>query len=404
MLGGFSMTWKGVMISDVAKTKESQFLYLMQMILHNRKEGVSREKMEEILFEGKDIADPHHTIQTIIYNAKKKLKQAGLPEINYIERRKKNFYWTDEIQVVEDASEFEKTYLKAEAETDPDRKRVLYLEACYLYTGEFLPNQTAVLWVAQEARRYRMQFYDCLEKVVPLLREKRDYPEMETLGLHASHISPLANWECVTMEAIVAMGRYEDARKFYEATVNFYLEEQGLKPSRQLLDIFKKLGNNVDHQYDGLDKIQAELTGNTSDVAVGGYICSYPVFQGVYRMVERMMERGGQSVYLMLCTIVDSKGNPMKDGAPLDELSQRLGEAIRQSVRHGDAINRYSKGQYLILLVNLTRENCLIIQKRINKKFILGHQRVSVQYSIAGVESLPDKMKAYGMEDRRKQG
>ena len=35
----------------------------------------------------------------------------------------------------------------------------------------------------------------------------------------------------------------------------------------------------------------------------------------------------------MLCTIVDGKGNPMKEGKPLNELSARLGEAIIGSVR-----------------------------------------------------------------------
>jgi hypothetical protein len=121
-------------------------------------------------------------------------------------------------------------------------------------------------------------------------------------------------------------------------------------------------------------------------------------------MVERMMERGGQSVYLMLCTIVDSKGNPMKDGEQLDELSHRLGEAIRHSVRHGDAINKYSKGQYLLLLVNLTRENCSIIQKRINRRFIVGRQRVGVHYNIIGMESNLQDFREHDRKDDRKQG
>ena len=82
------------------------------------------------------------------------------------------------------------------------------------------------------------------------------------------------------------------------------------------------------------------------------------------------MERSGQFVYLMLCTIVDSKGSPMKDGEELAQLSERLGEAICQSIRRGDVVNHYGKGQYLVLLMNTTRENCSIVQKRINYKFM----------------------------------
>lgn len=98
-----------------------------------------------------------------------------------------------------------------------------------------------------------------------------------------------------------------------------------------------------------------------------------------------MMERGGQSVCLMLCTVVDSKGNPMKDGEQLDGLSARLGDAICQSIRQGDAVNRYGKGQYLVLLVNTTVENCAIIQKRIDSKFLIGRQRTGVKYHVSPV-------------------
>ncbi len=63
----------------------------------------------------------------------------------------------------------------------------------------------------------------------------------------------------------------------------------------------------------------------------------------------------------------------------------RLGDAICHSIRHGDAVNRYGKGQYLILLVNITRENCEIVSKRINSNFLTGRQRTGVQYTVNSV-------------------
>lgn len=42
MFGKFSMVWKNNMLIGNAKSGETQFAYLMQMLLHNRKEGVSR--------------------------------------------------------------------------------------------------------------------------------------------------------------------------------------------------------------------------------------------------------------------------------------------------------------------------------------------------------------------------
>ena len=106
-------------------------------------------------------------------------------------------------------------------------------------------------------------------------------------------------------------------------------------------------------------------------------------------MLNRLARRSGQPMCLMLCTIVDSKGVSMKEGKQLDELSDRLMEAIRKSIRRSDVVNRYGKGQYLILLMNVDSEDCGAIQQRINSHFLTGRQRTGVSYCISNV--LQDK-------------
>ena len=389
MFGRFSMEWNGRSLTGESKSSESQFAWLMEMILHNRKKGVTRDQLERVLFEDRDIDDVHHALRSVVYNAKKRLQKYGLPEGNVISVEKGVYRWNPEIPVEEDASEMERLYAEAEAEEVLEKKLALYLDACHCYTGEFLENQIGVVWIAKEARRYRELFFLCAEKAVELLRETQDYFQMEALGNYASRLQPLENWETVTMEAIVSMGRYEDAQKLYEDTVELYFREQGLKPSDRLLQLLDQLGSRMDHQYAVLDDIQVRLTEDEG-IRPGGFVVSYPVFQGIYRMVERLMERGGQSVYLMLCTVVDSKGNPMRDGAMLEELSERLGDAIQKSVRHSDTLCRYGKGQYLVLLINTTLENCRVVQKRINYHFIIGRQRTGIQYHVNSVVCEPE--------------
>jgi hypothetical protein len=155
-----------------------------------------------------------------------------------------------------------------------------------------------------------------------------------------------------------------------------------------MLEQLERLGTGMQHQHESLDVIQAELTGQNDDFP-GGYLCSYPIFVGIYRMVERMLERGGQSVYLMLCTVIDGKGNPLRDGPMLEELATRMGDAVRRSIRRGDAMTQYGKGQYLALLVNTTRESCSVVQKRVNERFIIGRQRTRIQYYVNSVFWVP---------------
>lgn len=389
MFGGFVLDWEGKAIMGRTKSGESQFAYLLQLVLHYREKGISRELLEQVLFGERDIEDVHHATRCVVYNTNRRLKAMGLPDAHCVQQRNGVYYWTDKVPVREDAAEFERLAEEAEHTEEPDIRLKLYMEACHCYRGEFLPAQTGVLWVAREARRYREMFCECVEAAVALLKKKLDFESMRELGIYAAAASPLVNWETVTMEALVGLGRYAEARKLYNDTVDLYFREQGLRPSPRMMELFHRLGEQMEHRYAGLDDIQEKLS-EENGVSSGGYLCSYPVFQGIYRMVRRMMERGGQSVYLMLCVVVDSKGNPLEDKALLDELTRKLEESVLRSVRRSDAVSRYGSGQYLVLLMNTTRENCAIIQKRINNHFFSGKRRMDLRYYVKAVECLPD--------------
>ena len=384
MLGGFSLRWNGKLVAGGSKASDSQNASLLQILIHEGQKGVSRDRLEELLFADRDMSNIHHALQSVIYNTKKKLLKAGLPAENCIEQDKGVFRWSGDIPTVEDAAYFEELFRRAAEAPAPDERLVLYLDACYAYSGEFLTAQTGTIWAAREARRYKEMFCTAVERATDLLRMNQDFFQMETLGLYAASIDPLADWETVTMEALVSLGRGEEARKLYDTTVQYYFTEQGLHPSKRLLEQFDRLGEKMQYRHAVLDQIQAELSG-ASDRSMGGYLCNYPVFLGIYRMVERMLERGGQSVYLMLCTVVDSKGNPMREGEIQDQLVSRMSDAIRQSIRRGDAMCRYGKGQCLVLLINTTRENCNVIQRRINTRFLTGRQRTSIEYYVNSV-------------------
>ncbi len=382
--GTFSLMYNGRSLTG-QKALESQFAYLMQMVLHHRREGVSRELVESVLFGDRDIDDPRHAFRTVLYNTRKKLEKylGKSPGEEYIIQKNGMLYWTDAIPVEEDAEIFEELYLQAEAQEDPGKRLSLLLEAMHTYTGEFLGAYVGVLWVAAEERRYRIMFCRCVEEIVELLRRSQDYLMMQAVGEYASRISPFSDWEAVTMEALIGMGRYEEADRLYADTAQLYFEERGLKPSQKLLDSLKQLGDQFEHPYEAVGLIREKLNENRE--RSGPYVCSYPVFQGIYQMLGRISERSGQSIYLMLCTVVDSKGNPMKKGAQLEELSDRLGEAIVHSIRRSDVVNRYGSGQYLILLLNITLEDCRVVQKRIDRMFLSSRQRTGVAYHVSGI-------------------
>ncbi|MDO5132763.1 MAG: BTAD domain-containing putative transcriptional regulator [Eubacteriales bacterium] len=384
MLGGFSMSYNGKVIAGSSKSSITQNNALLQILIHSRRDGVTRDRLEELLFGDREVDNAHHSLRSVIYNAKKHLEKAGLPKVNFITSEKDVFYWTDEIEVEEDAYEFERLHREAEQESDPGKRLESFLKASYQYGGEFLPMQTNNVWAVRESMRYEKLFADCVENAGKILREMQDYGRMKELGQYASAIAPLSDWESLTMEALVCMRKYDEAIRLYENTVSYYLDELGVHPSGRIVEWFEHLGKGLSHQHSVLEDLKKDLDGNDG-AQEGGYLCSYPVFQGIYRTNRRLLDSTGASSCLMLCTLLDSKGNPMKDGSVLERLSDRLVDSVRMSVRRGDALCAYGRGQCLILLVNTTKEGCGLVQQRINRNFIVGRQRISIRYDVSSV-------------------
>lgn len=102
--------------------------------------------------------------------------------------------------------------------------------------------------------------------------------------------------------------------------------------------------------------------------------CSLPSFRDSYRLVSRIIERNGQSVYLMLCSITNGKGMPMDKPDKLEALSGELLNTIQQCLRKGDSFTKYSPSQFLILLVGTNKENCSMIFDRIQRYFSREHK------------------------------
>ena len=381
--GGFSIRYKDAELS-FGNQSESQMVQLLQLLLHYRKQGLSRDLAKAALFGDRDVDDVSHSIRNIIYNLRKKLRALGLPESQYVVKRGGIYFWSDDIQVIEDAAEFEEAFNKAMECDDDEQKTELLTDACYIYSGRFLAGNESSVWSAQEAERYREIFSDCVTELTDILKEEHKYKQLLEVSTYASKVDPFSEWEILTLEALGRLGKFDKTESFYRKTVDMYVKEYGGRANSYVREFINRIGLKLVVGHETLEEIQKKI-GNPEDYDRKGYYCSLPVFQEIYRMTERMMERSGEKIFLMLCTILDSKGNPMREGSRLEELSERLRNTIIESVRHTDTVTRYGKGQYLVLLINTTEEDCSVVSQRISSRFIREGQRTSLSYSVSNI-------------------
>ena len=388
--GGFSMTWNGRNLTGGSKSSDTQLVRLMQILLHYKDEGVDRAQLMELLDEDSNAADVHHLLRSVIYNARNRLKAAGLPGDSFIEFRNGKYYWTDKIPVFEDSRHFEEMCSMAKNETDSVRRGALYRDACFLYQGDFLPHQTRLIWVSEEERRYSQLFKMCVEAAADMLRVLHDYSGLEALGRHASRVSQYNEWEALTMEALIALGRHRDAQVLYEKTVESYQKDLGLKLSSSMNSRLEALLTGMGKRSYPHEDIRQDLDDNVN--GKGGLYCTYPVFRGIYRMIRRSAERTGKSAFLITCTLVCDRPSGDDTEQVSDEtfyrISERLRTVICNSVRQSDAFCRFAHDQYLIILTNRDKDDCGAVCDRIDRGLRTGGSNIRVEYEISPVRNV----------------
>ncbi len=362
-LGSFSVSWNGKRITGLSRSGDTQIEALLQPLLHCHSRGVDRALLLKQLFRDRDIQNASHSLNVLLYNLRKRLRSAGLPDVNYVQRRGDVYFWTPEIPVTEDAEEFEKMYEAAGACADRQEKLRLYIEACRMYHGEFLGAQTDAIWAVQEARHYEKIFTECTERAADMLREEKDYRRLEQVGKYAAQAQPFFQWERLTMEALIGQGRMMEARSLYLATEKYYRTEMGLALDERMTALYQRVRMEDADHASYLDLIWRQMKESSEET--GGYLCSYPVFEGLCQMRERQKTRMGMPPYMMYFGLSESCDLSVANDAD----TERLEQALVRSLRRGDAVTRFGGRQFLVLLGNATESYCASVAERVADRF-----------------------------------
>lgn len=371
MLGRFSVTW-GDKIIAFKRTTSTKALQLFQILLYTKETGIQRTRLLDYLYSRDELADMANNLRVTSHRLKKMLVDAGMPEYDYIQIKKGIYKWNSPMEVKVDVLEFTELIEKAKQTEKTEDRIELLTRACRIYKGEFLPELSGEDWALLESVEYKKMYEEALKEVCEYKKAQKEYSEIEELSRIASEIYPFDEWQSVLMDTLVAMNRYKEAIKVYEDTAKFFFAELGISPSEKMMQQFKEMSERVSYQPQVLKEIFGGLKEEEEER--GAYYCSLPSFRDTYRLVSRIIERNGQSVYLMLITLTDGKGRPLQNKERLEVLSQELERTIKCSLRKGDSYTRYSPNQFLVLLVGAKLENCPQIFERITKYFSREHK------------------------------
>lgn len=395
MLGRFSMAWGDHPVSFKRNTA-TKAVRLLQILLHRslcgegNQDGIPRTELIEDLFGREELSNVANNLRVTVHRLKKMLVDAGLPEYDYVKTEDGYYRWNSPMKLSLDVADFLDTLKRAERESSESRKIDLLEEACRMYRGEFLPALSGEDWVIIKSVQYKELYTNALLRVCRYRKKKREYEKVLELSSAASEIYPFDEWQSVKIDALMCMNRYKEAYRFYEETARMFFEELGISPSEKMMEQFREMSEKMSRNYQAAGEIKEGL--KEAEYEDGAFYCSLPSFRDGYRLIRRIIERNGQSVFLMICSLTDGKGRPLESREKLEVMAKDLQVAIKGSLRRGDSFTQYSPSQFLILLVGTNQENCEVIFKRILDRFSGRHRswRQNLEYyasSVADVEN-----------------
>lgn len=397
MLGRFAVTCGDQPIS-FRQNPGTKAMKLLQLLLHstyaaNNGEGyrgISRTRLLEDLFGREELSNAANNLRVTAHRLRRILTEAGLPDYDYIKIEDGFYRWESPMPVWLDVAELQEKLESAAGEKDEKKQAELLLEACRLYRGELLPALSGEDWVIVSSVRYKDMYSRGLSKLCEYLKAQRDCETILELTAAAAEIYPFDEWQAFQIDALMGMNRYKEAYRCYEETAKLFFEELGISPSEKMLNQFKEMSGKMEGNFQAAGEIRDGL--KEPGYESGAFYCTLPSFRDGYRLIRRIIERNGQSVFLMICSLTDGMGRPMESSEKLEVYSQKLHQAIKGSLRRGDSFTKYNPAQFLILLVGTSRENCDLIFRRIADRFSAEHRswRQRLEYyvsSVADVES-----------------
>lgn len=394
MLGDLSFWYEGRPFS-LKCSNTSKVMQLFLLLLRAGEKGIPRAQLLEALYGSAETQDAKNAFRILVFRLRKFLEETILPEDGYIGVEKGIYRFSRRMQVEIDADVFEQKAKEA-FQIEDEKERVQAIkQACAIYSGAFLPFLSEEEWAADESIRYRELYFQCIREGCRLMKESGCHEDRLNLCSRAIDLYPCEEWQMIKMDSLLSMNRYREALDVYEDTATLFFEEADMARSKQMLNRFRAMSSQIHASAGELAEIKNSI--KEEEFTPGAYYCSYPSFIDSYRMISRTVERSGRSIFLMLCTITNSRGNPIERDDILCRQTENLNQAIRGSLRRGDLFTRYSSNQFLVLLMEISQEDCEITYKRICARFkeLCPGQKIQLRYyvsSIAGVKATTGKL------------
>lgn len=374
LLGGFALRLGDRELLDT-DTRARKAWILLAYLICQRDHPVSQKKLIDLLWgENPDSVNPENALRITMHRTRALLEQF-CPEVGreMILRRRGGYQWNG--GGVLDSEQFEALCRR---ETDDAEQRIQNLmEAISLYRGDFLPRQSAEVWVIPISTYLHNLFLDAAREAVDLLAERGRIAEAVEICRRAIALEPYGEVFCrILMQLLAGSGDRKGAAEVYETLSRRLFDDFGITPSEETRAVYRASVHAPEERVLSMDDVMGTLWD--VDTLPGAFQCDYDYFKVLCHAVSRAMERNGNAAHVVLLNLSAAPDKALNRQG-IDRIMGQFGHQIRLSLRRGDVFCQCSVTQYVILLPKTNYENSQMICERIFRGFRKTYPYINVK-------------------------
>lgn len=357
---------EGMINSESARSQ--QLLKLVVYILMNRERDISRQELIDILWQDKHTENPGGALKNLVYRLRNLLKCLG--EEEYITARRGYYRWNPEIQVDTDYERFEQLCDSAKLVQEDEEKERMYNEALKIYKGNIQEDLASEGWMVPIATWYQSVYLSAARDLIQIYARQKKFNRIQEICMRALKVDELdEDFHYWLMRSLMEQYKVDLALKHYNETTRLFQKHLGIRTSELLSQVYKEMISlkNVNTTSDGRNILEELLE---SEKREGVYFCEFVIFKEIFRVESRRALRNNSTTveYILLFTMNSRNYYNETENGKLYNIRlgmERLEGVLRNHLRTGDVVCRYSDNQFVVMLSACKEEHAVRVGSRI---------------------------------------
>lgn len=356
--------------------KSKKHLSLLSYLFLMKDRHFSKESLMDLLWDNEKSENPGNALKTAVHRIRSALDQLDYPE-EIIIQENGTYRLNKEIPIDSDVTKFENLCrIIMQSDADGEEKLRCYREASALYTGDFLELNKTDPWVVPIRTYYRSMFLSATYDAIHILEDIQDYTEAEKFSQKAVTVDPYdENLHYCLVKSRIKQGKRVAALEHYNYTMDLFHDKFDVTPSREFVALYRDITEQTHLETHDMDMILEDLKEKPNKEA---FLCNYEMFKDMYQFKARVLATKPEDSYLFLLTLKSDESGVVSEAAG------KLKRYLKSNLNRSSVITRYSKSQFLMMILNEPKATS---EKKIQKlltKFKKENPIFNVDFDVIG--------------------